>query len=151
MKSIHREVLQNNPKLLSPDRTISLGRLTALGMDALIKEEVERAVQILDRKSTAERAETFDKIGLPWKIPADKVDAVILLRNEILHENMDKPVTGTQIGDCRNITLEVPLRVCCAGLKRYPESFKKTKLLEMIDDIFTVREAVSQPYVNKSE
>src|SRR5258707_11474973 len=31
LKSIHREVLRNNPKLLNPDKMVRLGRLSELG------------------------------------------------------------------------------------------------------------------------
>ena len=135
MKLIHSEVLRHNLGLLNSERTIPLGRLTALGEAKIIEEEIERAVQMLDRKSAREKCQAFAKLGLSWDEMAEKIDAVIRLRNEILHEDVNRLVTGQNIQDCRMCVLELPMRVCSAGMKAYPATFEETRILQIFDAI----------------
>src|SRR5688572_12485207 len=61
LKDVHREVLRHNPGLLKADRLIPLGKLFAGSSASIIEEEIEREVQIMDRKSVKEKADYFDK------------------------------------------------------------------------------------------
>ncbi len=88
MKSVHREILRAAPTLLRSDRNIDLGRLVSQGQETLVREEIEREVQSLDRQSVEKKAEYFrDRLNIDWfggKI-VPLLDLAINVRNEILH------------------------------------------------------------------
>ncbi len=95
MKALHREVLRAAPTLLRADRKIDLGRLVSQGHEALIRAEIEREVQSLDRETPEKKSNYFrDRLKINWfdgKI-VGSLDRVIRLRNTILHENPDQIV-----------------------------------------------------------
>jgi hypothetical protein len=123
LKSIHREMLRQQPTLLSSDRQISLGRLAAFGGEKIIEEEIERAVQALDRQTVAEKAKVFQKIGLPWNKKPEEVEDITRLRNEILHENVERQVSGWELHTCRKLVLRLPLHLFYLGWQLYPKTF----------------------------
>ena len=90
MKALHREVLRAAPTLLRADRKIDLGRLVSQGHEALIRAEIEREVQSLDRETPEKKSNYFrDRLKINWfdgEI-VGSLDRVIRLRNTILHEN----------------------------------------------------------------
>ena len=123
LKSIHKEILRQNPKLLSADREISLGRLAALGGDAIIAEEIERAVQLLDRLSLKEKAKAFAKIGFPWKANILQIEMMITLRNTILHEDTNQKVSSWDLMNARIQALSLPAQLYWDGFAIYPSAF----------------------------
>jgi hypothetical protein len=129
MKSIHREILQQNPKLLNDERAIPLGRLTSMGEKAIIEEEIERAVQLLDRSKVQDRAKSFEKLGIPWEMPVEKVERILNLRNEILHKDMNKEVSGWDLTHTYGIILVLPWGLCSKASKLYPNAFEVPPLL----------------------
>jgi hypothetical protein len=81
--------------LLKHDRLIDLGRLVAQGRDAIIDVEIEREIQIFDRKDTKEKDIYFrNRLGINWfdgtaePLLADAIE----LRNIMLHEDPDRIV-----------------------------------------------------------
>jgi hypothetical protein len=96
IKSIHRAILRAHPSLLKHDRTIELGRLVAQGKEEIIDVEIEREIQILDRKDVKEKDKYFrNRLGINWldgtagPLLADAID----LRNIMLHEDPNREVT----------------------------------------------------------
>lgn len=142
MKSIHREMLRQNPKLLSPDPQIKLGRLIESGETAIIEEEIERTVRSLDYKNVQDKAKAFDKLGLQWSVKLDKVERVLQLRNEILHEDIDKEVTGWNLSETRILVVSLPSYLCLKGNRLYPDAFEI--MIEMIDYV-NRRSATEEP------
>jgi hypothetical protein len=126
LKSIHREMLHQNPKLLSPDVKINLGKLAALGENAIIAEEIERAVKSLDYENVKARAKAFEKIGLSWNGDVERVEHILNLRNEILHQDMNKHVSGWDLTLARSLVLTLPLHLCWEGNRLYPDAFETT-------------------------
>jgi hypothetical protein len=124
LKSIHREVLRQNPKLLSPDSKIEFGRLIAAGEATIIEEEIERTVRSLDYKNLQARAKAFEKLGLPWNVGIEKIEQMLRLRNEILHENLDKEVTGWDLSATRIQVVSLPAHLCFLGAQIYPNNFE---------------------------
>jgi hypothetical protein len=147
MKSIHREMLRQNPKLLSPDPKVELGRLVALGETAIIEEEIERTVRALDYKSVEVRAKAFEKLGLPWNVKSEEIERMLRLRNEILHEDTDKEVTGWDLTEVRNLVVSLPACLFMLGTRQYPNVFEV--LPEMID--FMNRRAAEREQSQSSE
>lgn len=133
MKSIHREMLRRNPTLLNPEREISLGRLAALGEQVILEEEIERAVQLLDRQDVKTRAKAFDKMGLRWNVKVEDIERISTLRNEILHEDMNKEVSGWNLSHTRRLVVSLPTYLCLKGNRLYPDAF--AIMPEMIDYI----------------
>lgn len=129
LKSIHREMLRQKPTFLNPDREIPLGKLTALGGEKVIEEEIERAVQSLDRQTVAERAKAFQKIGLPWNTKPEDIEGITRLRNEILHENVDRSVSGWELHKCRTLMTGLPLHLCYTGWQLFPDAFEMSSPL----------------------
>jgi hypothetical protein len=125
MKDIHRAILTSAPTLLKDDRQIPLGKLVVKGFDEILQEEVEREVQILDRKSTIDKAEYFLKrLGISWfdgtMIPI--LDSAIQARNTMLHENPDHlPTAGEQLF-MELSTIGVPVATMAQAALLYPKS-----------------------------
>lgn len=124
LKSIHREVLRHNPKLLNPERDIKLGRLAALGESAIVEEEIERAVALLDREKVKDRAKAFEKLGLTWKVDVKRVERISQLRNDILHQDMDRQVSGWDLSETHGIVTTLPMFLCLDGNRLYPNAFE---------------------------
>jgi len=131
MKSIHREMLRQNPKLLSPDRDIKLGRLAEVGETAIIEEEIERAVNSLDRQNVADKAKAFEKLGLKWNTKVEDIERISGLRNEILHQDTNKEVTGWDLSHTRTLVASLPAYLCLKGNRLYPDAFEI--MIEMLD------------------
>jgi hypothetical protein len=96
LKSIHRAILLAQPTLLKHDRHVELGKLISQGSEAIIKAEVEREVQTLDRKDTKDKETYFrDRLGINWfdGTAEPLLAAAVSLRNVILHEDPDRTVT----------------------------------------------------------
>src|SRR5262249_48935876 len=126
-------VLRQNPSLLNPDREIKLGKLVALKEQKVIEDEIEYAVQVLDRKSVKERAKAFEKLGLPWVDDLDTIERVIILRNRILHEDTNIEVSDLDLGNARLIAMGTPLHLCMTAEDNYPSGFHSgVSLQEMI-------------------
>jgi hypothetical protein len=123
LKAIHREVLRQNPLLLNPDRQIKLGKLVALKQDKVIEDEIESAVQALDRQSAKERARAFAKLDLPWGSQVDAVEHVTHLRNRILHENIDVEVKGWDLTSAQIVSVLLPLNLYFRAEELYPSGF----------------------------
>lgn len=127
LKSIHREVLKQNPKLLDGTRQIPLGKITSVNMQELLAEEINREVSSMDRKNVSERAKYFDeRLKLPWpsKKTVDAIDTILKLRNLILHEDMDRVITGADLMQTRFFTAMVPIHLIRLGAQKYPAGFK---------------------------
>lgn len=123
MRAIHREVLIQNPSLLNPDREIKLGKLVALKQERVIADEIERAVQALDRMSAKDKAKAFEKLGLPWRHRVEAVERVTLLRNRILHEDTEIVVSGWELGSARSTAIALPLQLYFVAELLYPNGF----------------------------
>ena len=124
MKDIHREILASYPALLKDDRQVPLGKLVAKGIDDILREEVDREVQILDRKSTAEKAEYFLKrLGISWFngtiVPI--LGKAIKARNEMLHENPDRTPTRGEVLFMELATMSVPTATMAQAALLYPK------------------------------
>jgi hypothetical protein len=124
MKSIHREILRQNPKLLDADRQINLGKLAAMGESAVIAEEIERAVQSLDRKNVQDRAKAFEKLGMPWDVKPEDVEEILNLRNQILHEDTNILVNGWNLASMLSMAVRLPLTLCRKAARIYPNGFE---------------------------
>jgi hypothetical protein len=123
MKAIHREVLRQKPSLLNPDRQIKLGKLVALSEQRVIEGEIESAVQVLDRQSVKDRAKVLAKLGLPWGTRVEPVDHMSILRNKILHEDIDVQVGGWELSLAMITAVILPLNLYLRAEKLYPSGF----------------------------
>jgi len=126
MKDIQREILRQEPALLKPDRMIPLGRIVAVGRDAIVEEEIEREVQEVDRKSVADRAQYFERrLRIDWfgghvvSIVKESLD----LRNRVIHAEPDLQVSDTDVDTARWVTFAVPYYCCLRASERYPVAF----------------------------
>lgn len=127
MKDIHHEILRANPTILKADRKIPLGKIIAKPIEELLEEEIEREVQILDRKSIEKKYEYFDKrLNIDWFegtiIPLMK--PVFELRNKISHEDPDIIVTDNILNMTHLVTYSLPTMCMMQAAVLYPESFK---------------------------
>jgi hypothetical protein len=123
MKAIHREVLRQNPSLLNPDREIKLGKLIALREQKVIQDEMELAIQVLDRKSVTDRAKAFAKLGLPWGTRIESAEHMTTLRNRILHEDIDVEVSGLDLSMAMITAVILPLDLYFRAEQLYPAGF----------------------------
>jgi len=126
LKDIHRAILTEAPRLLKEDRQIPLGKLVAKGGEEVLREEIEREVQMLDRKSVAEKAEYFSKrLGINWFggtiVPI--FEHVIRARNEMLHENPDRVVSEKDLLFSHLVVLSVPVATLAQAALLYPKAF----------------------------
>jgi hypothetical protein len=122
MKEVHRELLTANPSLLREDRQIPLGRLVAKGGADVIREEIEREVQALDRESTKKKAEYFfERLGINWLPGVDVLHIAIRLRNEMLHENPDRTVNELEYAIMQAASMFVPFLVIAQAALLYPK------------------------------
>jgi hypothetical protein len=127
VKSIHREVLKQDPKLLDGTRQIPLGKITSVNVQDLLEEEFNREVFSMDRKSVSDRAKYFDeRLKLPWpsKKTVNAIDRISKLRNSILHDDMEKVITGADLVHARFFTAIVPIHLIRLGSQKYPAGFK---------------------------
>jgi hypothetical protein len=136
MKDAHRAILTVTPSLLKPDRQVPLGRLVAEGQEDVIREEIEREVQILDRKSTKEKAEYFlYRLGIGWFdgtiVPI--LGGVIDLRNEMLHENPERMVSDFEMVLLNLATSSVPIAITAQAAILYPTAFSLPTLMKEED------------------
>jgi len=128
MKDIHREILLQDQKLLSPDRQVPLGRLISGGFDAVLELEIEREVQSLDRKNFEERASYFQsRLGLVWpKEPTPTAAREILdIRNRLLHEDADLSIADDKLGEAREVAFMLSYCFCLQCAARYPKGFQQ--------------------------
>jgi hypothetical protein len=126
LKDIHRAALTADVSLLKPDRQVPLGKLVSKGSDEIIREEIDREVQILDRKSTEEKADYFlRRLGIGWFggtiVPI--LDKVVRLRNEILHENPERMPGDTEMMLLGLVTISLPLATVAQAAVLYPTAF----------------------------
>lgn len=126
MKDIHRAILTEAPTLLKEDRQVPLGKLVAKGQQEVLREEIEREVQTLDRKSVAEKADYFSqRLGINWFggtiVPI--LDQVIRARNEMLHENPDRMVNEKDLVFLSLATTSVPVATIAQAALLYPRAF----------------------------
>lgn len=133
MKDFHREVLRQKPELLRADRQIPLGKLTALGEQQVIEEEIEREIQSLDRKSVEDRARYFrERLGIGWQdgtiLPLLK--GVLDLRNKILHQDPDARVEEDDIALARLVCHSIPWACVAQAAVLYPGGFKMIEGLD---------------------
>ena len=127
MKDLHRELLQQNPSFLNPERKISLGRVVSLGLDHVINEEIEREVQSLDRKSIEDRCKYFqERLSIDWSFAGTMIPVIKLItdkRNKLLHEDPDINVDQDDLTfasfACIGITMVSTIQAHLA----YPEAF----------------------------
>jgi len=126
MKDIHRAILEDQPTLLREDRQVPLGKLLAKGQDEVLREEIEREVQMLDRKSVEDKADYFFKrLGINWLggtiVPF--LDHAVRVRNEMLHENPDRMVNEEDLFFLNLATFSVPIATLAQAALLYPRSF----------------------------
>jgi hypothetical protein len=128
MKDIHREVLRLDPSLLNADRQVPLGRIIAEGSEAVIRLEIEREVQSMDRKSLAERATHFQqRLRIDWPDNPDvsAVRRVVEARNRVLHEDPGMTVSDDQLQEVLLVALFLPFHCCRQCVERYPAGFRQ--------------------------
>jgi len=120
-----RHILTHRPILLKSDRKIEIGRLIAFGVDTLIKEEVERQVYLLDRKSISDRSIYFQEhLKLPWGKDSICTDIIIRIndiRNDIVHKDTDLIVWEADLLDALNICKSVVLYLMIRFIKQYKD------------------------------
>ncbi len=85
--------------------------------------EIEREVQSLDRETVQKKADYFRKrLRINWFdgtiVPL--LEDVIDVRNEILHENPERPITSSEILLLRITTLAVPFASVMGAHALYP-------------------------------
>jgi hypothetical protein len=133
MKSCIRVLFIENPQMLDPERSIPLGKLISKGQEEVIKEEVERCVQILDRKSVRDRLDFLnEKFGLDFFNTSGKelLQDITDIRNKLLHE---VPGTGVSKFNC-----DVAFTICFgAGLWLLMQIYVVAPgLVEIKDEVF---------------
>ena len=120
-----RHILINLPILLESNRKIEMGRLITFGVDTLIKEEVERQVYSLDRKSILDRSIYFQgHLKLPWGKDSSGTDIIIKtndIRNDIVHKNTDLIVSEADLLDALNICKSVVLYLMIGFIRQYKD------------------------------
>jgi hypothetical protein len=136
MKDTHRAILTAAPSLLKPDRQVPLGKLVSKGLEDIVGEEIEREVQILDRKSTKEKAEYFlERLGIGWFdgtiVPI--LDGVIDVRNEMLHENPERIVSDIEMVLINLVTTSVPIATIAQAAILYPSAVSLPTLMKEED------------------
>jgi hypothetical protein len=145
MKSVHREILSRNRKLLRPNRAVELGRLISEGQEAVINREIEREIQSLDRESTERKAVYFRKrLGIDWAFGGAIIpllDKVITLRNIILHQNPDQVVGDADFKLAVMVCAAVPYAMTASTALLYPDvcSLPAGLLEDQARKIFTPR------------
>jgi hypothetical protein len=100
------------------------------GSDEIIREEIDREVQTLDRKSTGEKADYFlRRLGIGWFggtiVPL--LDMVVGLRNQMLHENPERMPTDTEMALLGLVTMGVPVATVAQAAILYPTAFSLPK------------------------
>lgn len=126
MKDIHRAILEDQPTLLREDRQVPLGKLLAKGQDEVLREEIEREVQMLDRKSVEDKADYFfRRLGINWFGGAivPFLNHAVKVRNEMLHENPDRVVNEKDLFFLNLATFSVPIATLAQAALLYPRSF----------------------------
>jgi hypothetical protein len=129
MKAIHREVLRQEPSLLSADRSVPLGKLISEGFERTIESEIDREVQSLDRKAVDGRAAYFQvRLRLHFDDSGEMRgwwQKMIDARNGLLHEDPDMTITEDQLKAVRDVVLFLPFRHCQQCVTRYPQGFRQ--------------------------
>jgi hypothetical protein len=129
LKDVHREILKQKPNLLSPNKTIPLGKLIAQGYQKVIEEEIDRAIDSLDRKNIRERAEYFkNNLSVDWTFEGHIlpiVEHVFDLRNKILHEEPDRKVGEEDVFHAMTIAMTISLIVIAQCAVLYPDGFER--------------------------
>lgn len=134
IKDIHRQVLRQKPELLRADRQIPLGRVIAIEKEKLIEEEIEREVQILDRKNVEEKVKYFrERLRIDWFdgtiVPL--LARVLELRNVILHVDPNKKIEVLDIGLANTVCFTIPWVSVAQAAVLYPSGFK---MIEGLDE-----------------
>jgi len=123
LNDLVRHILIHQPILIKSDRKIEIGRLVSLGTDALIKEEVERQVYALDRKSIKDRSIYFqDHLKLPWGRDLSCTETIIKIndiRNDIIHKNTDLNVSEADLSEALNTCKSIILFLMIGFIKHY--------------------------------
>ncbi len=131
LKDIHREILKQKTSLLQSDRKIPLGKLIHGGQDKLIDEEIERAVNILERKNIRDIAQHFkDHLNVDWTFDGHIlpiVEHVLSLRNKILHEEPDVKVGNDDCFHAITIYMAISLVAIAQCAILYPGGFEPLK------------------------
>jgi hypothetical protein len=137
MRDVHRGVLQHDPSRLRPDRKVDLGRLVAVGRDALIREEIEREVAGLDRKGVRETADYFrDRLGIDWSFGGTALpvlEELLRTRNTILHEDPEIDVPEEWLKACAAVLTAIPWLAVSQGAVLYPGAFQLPELMKRED------------------
>lgn len=124
MRDAHREILRANPHLLKADRHVELGRLISQGQEGVIRAEIERAVQTLDRESVKKKANYFqNQLGIDWTWGGHAVsllEKVVGVRNTILHEDADREISDLDLGVATAVCTSVALAANLGAAVLYP-------------------------------
>ena len=130
MKDLHREVLRQEPSILKSDRQVPLGKILSAGLDVVLADEIEREVQILDRKSVSEKARYFlERLGIDWfdgKI-VPFLERVIKVRNRIMHEDPDYKIKDEDIGTAQVVCFSIPWVTVIQAAVLYPGGFTQVE------------------------
>ena len=125
LNDLIRHILTQRPTLLNSDRKIEIGRLISSGFETLIKEEVERQVYLLDRKSIKDRSFYFhEHLKLPWGKDSSSVDIIIKtndIRNDIVHKDPDLIVKESDLSSALNTCKSVVLYLMVGFIKNYKD------------------------------
>jgi len=130
MKNIHRQVLRLKPTLLNVNKQIPLGHILSLGYKKTIEEQIDKAVDTLDRMSVGAKAKYFkERMGIDWfegkAVPL--LEHVINVRNSILHENPDRIIDKVDMGLTVLMCTAIPFVSIAQGAVLYPNGFKMVK------------------------
>ncbi len=125
LNDLVKHILTNIPILLKSDRKIEIGRLVTFGVDTLIKEEVERQVYSLDRKSILDRSTYFQNhLKLPWGKDSTCIDIISRIndiRNDIVHKDTDLNVNESDLLDALNVCKSVVVNLMLGFIRQYKD------------------------------
>lgn len=127
MKTAHRAILGAAPRLLKYDRKIDLGRLIMQDKPAILRTEIEREVNALDRESAEKKASYFrDRLHIDWSDAPylGFFDRAVTVRNEILHEDIDRAIDEADMFAKDVTILIIPFATVAQGAVRYPTVFE---------------------------
>lgn len=137
MRDVHRAVLQDDPSLLRSDRKVELGRLVAMGRDAVIQEEIDREMFGLDRKGVQETAEYFrERLYIDWSFGGTVLpilEEILRRRNIILHEDPECDVPEEWLRAFAAILTAIPWLAVAQGAVLYPNTFQLPELMKRED------------------
>jgi|SRR5271170_1906779 len=129
LKEIHRQTLLAKPQLLcliKPNRQIALKEIFHGGFERFKMAEIDRQVREGDRLTTKDKAKFFQRrLKLPWGKDSDvaRIEYLINLRHELVHDNHSAPVTDNDIKDTRELLLKILSNCINEAAKVYPAYF----------------------------